>query len=149
MNEVNAPAMCTCSLKQENWERFFHFIDTLNRSASGDLWERKSKQHPSQITIQTKYFNWQVQRKDGIKLVGKWSHVHYHCDQHLYVCRKKIKLRFVKHLKVPISWLGILHIYNIWNPLIRIAIYLVVTVNTRSYRHTENISLDFEPNWWK
>ena len=48
--------------------------------------------------------------------------------------------------KVPISWLGVLHIYNIWNPLIRIAIYLVVTVNTRSYRHTENISLDFEPN---
>ena len=28
--------------------------------------------------------------------------------------------------KVPISWLGILHIYNIWNPVIRIAIYLVV-----------------------
>ena len=24
--------------------------------------------------------------------------------------------------KVPISWLGILHIYNIWNPVIRIAI---------------------------
>ena len=71
---------------------------------------------------------------------------------------------------MPISCLGILHIYNIWNPLIRIAIYLVVrkfylggflavkvngsdvkpgicvTVNTRSYRHTENISLDFEPN---
>ena len=29
-------------------------------------------------------------------------------------------------LKVAISWLGILHIYNIWNPVIRIAIYLVV-----------------------
>ena len=28
--------------------------------------------------------------------------------------------------KVPISWLGILHIYIIWNPVIRIAIYLVV-----------------------
>ena len=28
--------------------------------------------------------------------------------------------------KVPISWLGILHIYNIWNPVIRIAIYFVV-----------------------
>ena len=28
--------------------------------------------------------------------------------------------------KVPISWLEILHIYNIWNPVIRIAIYLVV-----------------------
>ena len=66
-------------------------------------------------------------------------------------------------LKVPISWLGILHIYNIWNPVIRIAIYRIlsfenfifvdflavkvngsdvkpgicVTVNTRSYRHTE------------
>ena len=25
-----------------------------------------------------------------------------------------------------ISWLGILHIYNIWNSVIRIAIYLVV-----------------------
>ena len=78
-------------------------------------------------------------------------------------------------LKVPMPWLRILHIYNIWNPVIRIAIYLVVpkfylrglfgcydrngkydrndvkpgicvTVNTRSYRHTENISLDFEPN---
>ena len=29
-------------------------------------------------------------------------------------------------VKVPISWLGILHIYNIWNPVIRIAIYLAV-----------------------
>ena len=29
-------------------------------------------------------------------------------------------------LKVPISCLGILHIYNIWNHVIRIAIYLVV-----------------------
>ena len=29
-------------------------------------------------------------------------------------------------LKVPISWLGVLHIYNILNPVIRIAIYLVV-----------------------
>ena len=28
--------------------------------------------------------------------------------------------------KVPISWLGILHIYNIWNPMIRIVIYLVI-----------------------
>ena len=27
---------------------------------------------------------------------------------------------------MPISRLGILHIYNIWNPVIRIAIYLVV-----------------------
>ena len=27
-------------------------------------------------------------------------------------------------LKAPISWLGILHIYDIWNPVIRIAIYL-------------------------
>ena len=30
------------------------------------------------------------------------------------------------NVKVPISWLGILHSYNIWNPVIRIAIYLVV-----------------------
>ena len=30
------------------------------------------------------------------------------------------------NLKCPISWLGILHISNIWNPMIRIAIYLVV-----------------------
>ena len=29
-------------------------------------------------------------------------------------------------VKVPILWLGILHIYNIWNAVIRIAIYLVV-----------------------
>ena len=29
-------------------------------------------------------------------------------------------------LKVSMSWLGILHIHNIWNPVIRIAIYLVV-----------------------
>ena len=28
--------------------------------------------------------------------------------------------------KVPISWLRILHIYNVWNPVIRIAIYLVL-----------------------
>ena len=27
---------------------------------------------------------------------------------------------------MPMSWLGILHIYNIWNPVIRNAIYLVV-----------------------
>ena len=36
----------------------------------------------------------------------------------------KIVLGYV--FKVPISWLGILHIYNIWNPVIRIAIYFVV-----------------------
>ena len=37
-------------------------------------------------------------------------------------------------IKVPISWLGILHIYNIWNLVIRIAIYLVV----REYYLHEN-----------
>ena len=37
-------------------------------------------------------------------------------------------LLYLKSLrfKVPISWLGILHIYNIWNPVIKIEIYLVV-----------------------
>ena len=69
--------------------------------------------------------------------------------------------------KVPMSWLGNLHIYNIWNRGTYILSFenfifvdflavkvngsrvkpgICVTVNTRCYRHTENISLDFEPN---
>ena len=39
---------------------------------------------------------------------------------------KKCIDSFEVNLKVPMSWLGILHIYNIWNPVIRMAIYLVV-----------------------
>ena len=31
-------------------------------------------------------------------------------------------------LKVPISWLEILHIYNIWNPVIRIVIYIYLVI---------------------
>ena len=42
------------------------------------------------------------------------------------VFESEAKIFFIKILKVPMSWLGILHIYNIWNPVIRIAIYLVV-----------------------
>ena len=47
----------------------------------------------------------------------------YVCGTFLISLVEHAKLSF---LKVSISWLGILHIYNIWNPVIRIAIYLVV-----------------------
>ena len=61
---------------------------------------------------------------------------------------------------MPISCLGILHICNLWilENFIFVDFFAVkikesdvnpgicVIVKTRSYRYTENISLDFEPN---
>ena len=42
----------------------------------------------------------------------------------IYATFQNVKCAIV--VKVPISWLGFLHIYKIWNLVIRIAIYLVV-----------------------
>ena len=52
----------------------------------------------------------------------------------------------VNLLKVPISWLGILHILAVNVHESDVKPGICVTVSTRSYRHTENTSLDFKPN---
>ena len=48
--------------------------------------------------------------------------------------------------KVPISLLGILHILAVKVNGSDVKRGICVTGNTRSYRHTENTSLDFKPN---
>ena len=48
--------------------------------------------------------------------------------------------------KVPIPLLGILHILAVKVNGSDVKPGICVTVNTRSYRHTENTSLDFKPN---
>ena len=72
-------------------------------------------------------------------------------------CATSYFIQHISDLKVPIAPLGILHIWNLWILLTEIVIYLFLLfinvnpgisfiVKTRSYRHTENISLRFEPN---
>ena len=48
--------------------------------------------------------------------------------------------------KVSISWLENLNILAVKVNGSDVKPVICVTVNTRSYRHTENTSLDFEPN---
>ena len=53
---------------------------------------------------------------------------------------------FENFFKVSISWLGILHIWAVKVKGSDVKPEISVTENTRSYRHTENTSLDFKPN---
>ena len=48
--------------------------------------------------------------------------------------------------KLPMSWLESLHILAVKVNESDVKPGICVTVNTRSYRHTENTSLDFKPN---
>ena len=57
-----------------------------------------------------------------VKALHKWMSLKARKSFNIY----RVIYLVIKFIKVPLSWLGILHIYNIWNPVIRIAIYLVV-----------------------
>ena len=58
--------------------------------------------------------------------MGLSDHNLVYIHRKVSIPRRKAKVIRTRQFKVSISWLGILHIYNTCNPVIRIAIYLVV-----------------------